>query len=145
MSPQRWATLRPVRALLLAFAAVVGACGARTGALDDGLSDGGVPSDVDAPVCNGLPDSGYVDNCRVGRAIVWCPWDSGGEVCLSDSVTSCTPSTAPSACVDQCASNEYGIACYPSATAPIHPPPSCRAVGALSPVLVVPYCCPCGM
>src|SRR5579859_5722820 len=86
------------------------------------------------------------------RACVGCTGEAGGgEFCLSNDPTTRDDPGGPSVsggpftCRDDCAPNEYGLACggIGPNPAPSNPPAACRSV-AVTPAGVYFLCCPCG-
>jgi hypothetical protein len=84
--------------------------------------------------------------CHARRAMVQCQLPDGvTEGCLSDDPTQCPGAPdAGGTCTDQCAQDEYAVACGQVGPGPIGTPPAgCRSLGAI-PAGIVYYCCPCG-
>jgi hypothetical protein len=145
---------RAVRSLssLLATSVFVAACGARTGMLDDRLSDadvgagsdGGVSSNGDLPACKnlqGLP--GITQVCIASRALFACLSDAGTTFCQGKDVAICGAGADSGACVAQCRTDEYGLLCF--GPEPPGPPPGCRFGGsATDSEASESYCCSCG-
>jgi hypothetical protein len=151
---------------LLALAAVLVACGARTGevtvqpfvsdddasVVDDAgtrLADASSEASDAAKACvwadASSPSDGSVQGCYAGRALLVCGPDSEfGAICVSDDLEGCPgqPSTGP--CYDQCQPDEYAVLCGDLTTpVPISPPPpGCLALPQFVPGVY--YCCPCG-
>ena len=84
--------------------------------------------------------------CHAKRALMSCSLPGNlTEGCLSDDPTQCPGAAdAGGTCTDQCAAEEYGVACGQVGPGPIGTPPAaCRDMGAI-PAGIVYYCCPCG-
>jgi hypothetical protein len=88
-----------------------------------------------------VPDAAQ-SQCTAARALVQCDLGGGeGEVGLSDDPTRCSGGSPGK---NQCADDEYGVACGsvgPSQAA-AEPPAGCRSKFP-TPGGVVFYCCPC--
>jgi hypothetical protein len=165
--------LRPAWALLPSLAIFVAACSSpgpavsrgssavdqTSGTGDAGGSNGGAnEAGAGVPACSwpaNLDDGGA--GWSVSRAWLKCAYGPDTELCSSDNLTTCPPSNAvaggtATACVDQCATNEYAVGVggppylLPDGAMGVRPSPdlpsTCHSVGAL-PAGVEYYCCPC--
>ena len=121
----------------------------------DAISTDGASDKEPLPQCTwpgSLNDAGP-DGCRASRALVACNGPAGGCDCRSDDATTCpTPTTCGLAygyttCQDQCADNEYAVACggppQPDAAYVNQQPPSSCRLALATPGGVAFYCCPC--
>jgi hypothetical protein len=142
-------TKRWVRSILVTVFLTGTACSSGRDALD--LSANGVaadaaraagqcswPADLDDPAPHA---------CRAMRAFVSCGDPAGGGCgCLSDDPTTCSGCGSGFTCQNQCAANQYGVACGgigPSSPSSNQTPPDGCTVRLSTPAGVSFYCCPC--
>lgn len=112
-------------------------------------------ADAGTMACNwpaSLNDAGP-EGCQASRGLISCSGPSGSCACMSDDAKTCpAPATCGiangyTACQDQCATNEYAVACgglpQPDAALASQQPPSGCRLGLATPGGVAVYCCPC--
>ncbi len=118
-------------------------------------SDGGaqLAACTISPAVQALDGGSSSTVCSAARTLLLCKTldmgtSNAGEVCLSDDPSACPPSAgvlpdAGTSCDDECADDEYAVACgFGPGVAP-SPPSGCRGYGA-APSGTIYYCCPCG-
>ena len=106
-----------------------------------------------SPTVQALDSGASTTECTAARTLLICTTrdmgtSNAGEVCLSNDPSGCPSSAgaltdAGTVCDDECAANEYAVACgFGPGDAP-SPPAGCRIYGS-APSGTVYSCCPCG-
>lgn len=92
-----------------------------------------------------LSAGGSRETCIAAQALLTCEASSGdGAICLSDDPSQCPGTmTMDFTCHNECAADEYGVACGGVGPGNVPAPPAGCKRGIPDPAGIVFYCCPC--
>ena len=91
-----------------------------------------------------LTDGGGRTTCQAARALVSCTDSTGaGCGCISNDVSCDGCQVSGVTCHDQCAANQYAVACGGVGPGPVPSPPDGCTFASANPGGIAYYCCPC--